>query len=367
MRTLIRPDFQNSIVNLSATVAEFLGCPNDKPVLQDLSRALKSGYKNVVLLIFDGLGMYPLEQNAEACSFLRSRVARVLTSVFPSTTTNATTSIRTNTYPMQHGWFGWSLYFEELHRAVDIFRDVDSFTGDPIEQGYSSRRLPTTPFYTHASTEYKIGAVVPPFWEGEEDRLIWNTVDEFFDHISAFCRREGKHFVYAYCTQPDSVMHEFGVTSAEARATIAALSKGVEALSSSLSDTLFLVTADHGQIDIRGNFALYEDEELLSLLECRPYLEARAAAFRVKERCREKFEALFREKYGKDFALFGSKELIRQNYFGSGNREHETLLGDYLAVGTTDKIFRLTPRSRPYKGHHTSLTEEMLVPLILIG
>ena len=44
------------------------------------------------------------------------------------------------------------------------------------------------------------------------------------------------------------------------------------------------------------------------------------------------------------------------------------MLGDYLAAGTyTHKQALLTPKSTRYKGHHTSLTEEMEVPLILLG
>lgn len=34
------------------------------------------------------------------------------------------------------------------------------------------------------------------------------------------------------------------------------------------------------------------------------------------------------------------------------------LLGDYIAL--------LTPHSKRFKGHHTSMTEEMEVPLILL-
>ena len=58
MGKLIKPDFRQNIVNISATLAEFLGCPNDKPILPDLAQALRAGYKNVVLLVLDGLGMH---------------------------------------------------------------------------------------------------------------------------------------------------------------------------------------------------------------------------------------------------------------------------------------------------------------------
>ncbi len=365
MGKLIKPDFRQNIVNISATLAEFLGCPNDKPILPDLAQALRAGYKNVVLLVLDGLGMHPLERNLGEGSFLRKNIKRVLTSVFPSTTTNATTTLQTNTYPMEHGWFGWSLYFEELGRAVDLFVDVDSRTGEPVEKGYARRVLPTVPFYRRTKTDYTTNVVVPAFWREEENRYVWNTPAELFAQIKNVCKKEGKQFVYAYCTEPDTTMHRYGVTSAEARGMIGALNDGAEALCRELSDTLFLVTADHGQIDIGGNFELYKDAALLSLLEWPPFLEARASAFKVKEGKEEAFRTMFRERYGKDFTLLPTKDLIAENYFGGGLANgHARLLGDYIAVGTTDKTMKLTPRSHDFKGHHTSLTAEMLVPLI---
>ncbi len=368
MGRLIKPDFCNNIVNISATLKAYFGCPDGKPVLPDLARALGGGYKNVVLLVLDGLGMYPLERHPAEGGFLLGNIRRVLTSVFPSTTTNATTSIQTGAYPMEHGWFGWSLYFEELRRAVDIFVGVDSQTGEPVEAGYVRRRLPALPFYRQMNTDYTANVVVPSFWREEENRYVWTTPEEMFSAIGTVCRKDGKQFVYAYCTQPDSVMHRYGVSSEEAGAVIGTLSRGVEALCSSLKDTLLIVTADHGQIDISGCFELYRDEELLRLLEWPPYLEARASAFKVKEDCTKAFADLFREKYGKDFALMRTEELIGENYFGGETvTDRARLLGDYIAVGTSDKTMKLTPRSHDFKGHHTSLTEEMLVPLIFFG
>ncbi len=369
MTKLIKPDFTRNIVNISATLAEYLGCPNNKPVLEGLSVELKKDYKNVVFLILDGLGTHPLETNLPAESFLRKNVRQTLTSVFPSTTTNATTSLLTNEYPMEHGWFGWSLYFKELGRAVDIFRDTDSFTGERVEDGYAYKALPVVPFYKCATDRITVNCVIPSFWRSDDKhKYIWDSFEGLLKNIKTACSGEGRQFVYAYYTEPDSTMHRHGVSSAEARSVITALNAGVESLFAGLENTLFIVTADHGQIDIGGCIELYKDAELLSLLEWPPYLEARAPAFKVKPGCGNRFSKLFTQKYGDDFALFTSRELIESNYFGVGvPNVHADLLGDYIAVGTTDKIMQLTPLGHSFNGHHTSLTAEMEVPLIYIG
>ena len=365
----IKPDFNHNIINISATLAQFLGCPNDKPVLPALASELKKGYKNVVFLILDGMGINPVNKNLTPDCFLRRNVKQVLTSVFPSTTTNATTTFLTNQYPMEHGWFGWSLYFEELKRAVDIFLERDSFTGEPIEKGYVKKALPIAPYYKSANTDYTTSVVVPPYWDnGDENRYVWKSFDELLAHIETVCKHACKQFIYAYCDEPDATMHRHGVSSAQAHRVINLFNDGIQALFEKLTDTLFIITADHGQIDVDGYIDLFKDVELTSMLEWPQFLEARATAFKVKENCRQHFVELFHQKYGADFALFETKDLIRDNYFGGTPvKEHAKMLGDFIAIGTTNKIMRLTPFTHDFKGHHTSLTDEMQVPLIVVG
>ena len=365
----IKPNFSNNIVNISATFAEFLGCPNEKPTLPILSRELKKDYKNIVFLILDGLGIHPIRTNLKKDDFLSKNIKQTLTSVFPSTTTNATTSLLTNLYPMEHGWFGWSLYFEELGRAVNLFPAKDSFTGEDIGEDFIKRRLPAKPFYK-CSKIYEPYAIVPDFWHGDEEaRIVYRTMDEMLSLVKTYCNGDGKKFLYVYAGEPDSTMHHYGVSSPQAAKVIRALDDGIEAMCEGIPDTLFVITADHGQTDIGENIDLFDDAEILPLLEWPQYLEARATAFKIKNDNDTEFINLFNQKYGKDFTLFRTKELIGDGFFGPiHDAAHARLLGDFIAIGKTDKIFRLSPLGRKFKGHHTSLTEdEMLVPLILYG
>ena len=368
-KPFMKPDFRHSIVNITATLAEHLRCPTGKPTLPNLAEELKNDYKNVVFLILDGLGASPLEKNLAPDAFLRKNVKDILTSVFPSTTTCATTSYLTGKYPMEHGWLGWSLYFEELRMSVDLFPETESSTRIPIEKGFVKRTLPVILFYK-AAKERKVSVVVPAYWDGDdENRYEWENFDGLLAHIENICRQGEKQFIYTYFDQPDGVMHRFGVSSQEAKACIGEIDSGLEKLFGRLEDTLLIVSADHGQVDIGENIELYADEELLSMLTAPPYLDSRATAFKVKDGQNEKFVTYFQEKYGWDFDLFRSEDLIRQNYFGgSFIGEHAALLGDYIAVATSDKILLHHPIPYRFKGHHAAYTaEEMQVPIIYIG
>ena len=363
-------DFNKNILNISATLEEFLNCPNSNGTLTILKEELKKNYKTVVFIIFDGLGINPININLKDDSFIKSNIKDILTSVFPSTTTNATTTMLTNKYPMEHGWFAWSLYFDELKAAVNIFPGVNSHTNEPVDQMYKTKIIPTEPFYKYAHTDYAISKVAPIYWSDGENlnKYVASDIDDYFSLTKEICQKEGKQFIYLYCPEPDHMMHEYGVSSLESKITINYLNLKLKELYESVEDTLFIVTADHGQVDIDGYIELYKDEELLSLLEWPLFLEARAPAFRVKEGCNDEFVRLFNEKYSEDFELFETKDLIDQKVFClTNNLDKAYLLGDYIALAKTNKIMLLGELANHHKGHHGSLTEEMLVPLILLS
>ena len=371
MQKLIKPDWKNSILNISATLAEFLGAPNENATLEALKDELAKGYKNVVYICFDGMGINPLEVNLSQDDFLRKHIVKTLTSTFPSTTTNATTSLCTNKLPLEHGWLGWSLHFDELGRNVDIYMHRDSQTGEQIDWQYPMIDDGDCYFYHATRSDYEISTVFPKYvtCKAELNHEIQG-VDDVFDAVREICSKPGKQFVYAYCPEPDYSMHEFGVTSPEAQKLIRHISENLQKLRNDTQDTLFVVSADHGQVDIAGYIDFGADVELMSMLECPPYLDSRSPAFKVKRGKKRQFAELFKKRYGEDFVLFRTSELIKRGYFGDRG-SYGYLLGDFIASGTyTNKMFILPKAGEEIfymKGHHTGLTKEMLVPLIMFN
>ena len=365
MKKLIKPDWEKSNLNISATLAEFLYAPNKNSTLSILEEELKKDYKNVVFICFDGFGINPINKNLKRKSLLRKNIVDTLMSTFPSTTTNATTSLITNKMPLEHGWLGWSLYFDKFGRNVDIYLHSDSQSGEKVDFTYPLADNGDC-YFDHANSDYNIVPILPEYVQTKsKNKISVENETELFKAILKVCSREGKQFIYAYNPEPDATMHNFGVSSKQAKEKFEEISEGIEKLYDRLDDTLFIITADHGQVDVKGYVEFYKDTELNDLLEYVPYLDARTPAFKVKKGKELEFENKFRKKYGKDFKLFKSQELIDQGYFGQG--EYGYLLGDYIAVGTyTHKQFISYENMPRFKGHHTSLTEEMQVPLIIL-
>ena len=370
MKRFIKPNWKKSIINISATLAEFLGAPNNKATLPILKKELQKNYKNIVFICFDGLGNNPLKQNLSKDDFLIRHIKQKLTSTFPSTTTNATTTLITNTYPLEHGWCGWSMNFESLNKNIDLFRSKDSWTGEYVN--IENSPIPDIDYYfDNAKTDYRINTVFPTKIhknvKDEKNNNEFEDNSDMYKIIKRICSRKDKQFVYAYYTEPDYTMHTFGVKSDETKKVLSEISKSMEELANKTKDTLFVITADHGQTDIKGYIEFYKDEKLYSMLKIYPYLDSRALAFKVKEGNKDEFKKYFNSKYKKDFKLYETKKIIKKGIFGLGG-DKANLLGDYIAIGTyTNKQAVITPISNKYKGHHTSLTNEMLVPLIIIN
>lgn len=366
MKKLIKPDWNNSNLNISATLAEFLNAPNKNVTLPILKKELSRSYRNVVFICFDGLGIYPIKRNLGGKDCLRKNIVKILKSTFPATTTNATTSLATNKLPLEHGWLGWSLHFDEIKRNVDIYLCSDSQSGEPVDYIYPLADNGDC-YFDNANTDYEVVAILPEYVKTKtKNRINVNSEGELIDNIKSVCEKQGKHFIYSYSPEPDSTMHNFGMSSIEAKEKIGAINALIEKLYNQIEDTLIIITADHGQVDIKGYTEFFKDQELNAMLEFTPFLDARTPAFVVKPGMAKEFETKFTKKYGKDFRLFKSQDLINNNYFGNcGN--YEKLLGDYIAVGTYSHKQFISYENMPrFKGHHTSLTEEMLVPLILL-
>ena len=72
-----------------------------------------------MLLVIDGMGEALLRQAGQGTQLLAHRIGR-LTSVFPSTTAAAVTTLLTGLAPAQHGLTGWHMYLAEAGSVLAV-------------------------------------------------------------------------------------------------------------------------------------------------------------------------------------------------------------------------------------------------------
>lgn len=358
-------DYSNCIVNLACSILKHFGAEYEHSTLKEVDDLLKKDYKNVVVLLLDGIGVDALEYHLPKDSFFRRNLMKKYSSVFPPTTTAATTTMQSGLTPLEHGWLGWSLYFHEVDKIVDAFINMEKDTEIPAAKYHvAGRYIPYKTIYEKIQATGKAGAYsVSHFGTNRIE-----TFNELLEEITRLCSTSERKYIYGYWEYPDSLMHQYGCDSKLVTENIKEIEEKVENMCKQLSDTLVIITADHGH----GNLQYYvlSDYPNIACMLKRPIsLEPRATVFYVKDEFLEAFPVEFQKAFGDDFLLYSHNEVIDKNLFGTGKMHprFKEFIGDFLAIALKDKGIVYSHESTQFLSHHAGLTEkEMIIPLIAV-
>lgn len=361
----IYPDYNNGILNLANSILKNFGAEYSHPTLKTLDKFLDKKYRNVVLMVFDAMGSRNLADIMPKDSFLRRHMVEEITSVFPPTTTAATTTLESGLSPAEHAWLGWSLHFPEVNDNVNIFINTNDRGEVVAEYHVAGKYIP------YKNTVEKINETGSARAESVSRFGTYKieTIDEMMEAVKKLCMEEGRHYMYTYWGEPDHSMHEKGIMSSEAVEWVHRINVEVEGLCSQLNDTLFIIIADHGHIDSQNRF-IEDYPDILMTLKWLPSIEPRSLAFHVKDGMDRSFREAFLKHFKDSFMLLSRQEVLDMKLFGDGNIHPRFMefIGDYLAVAVSDMaIFVNREEYENLVGVHAGLTEkEMMVPLIIV-
>ncbi|MHB8129224.1 MAG: alkaline phosphatase family protein [Mobilitalea sp.] len=359
------PDYENSILSLINSIEKYFGVENAHPTLEIVDTILKNKYRNVVVMVFDAMGSRNLQDILSEDSFLRVHMLKEISSVFPPTTTAATTTLESGLSPSEHAWLGWSLHFLEVNENVNIFINTNDAGQSVADYHVAGRYLP------YKSVVAKINEVSNARAESISQFGTYHTesFEEIIESVETLCREDGRHYLYTYWNEPDTSMHSKGVTSHEAVAWVERINTEIEELSTKLQDTVLFIIADHGHIDGKNKY-IGDYPDIVDTLRWLPSIEPRTLAFYVKENREQEFHDVFLKHFKDDFMLLSKQDVLKMTLFGTGKTHprFEEFIGDYLAVAISDvSIFNSKEEAEKFVGVHAGMTEiEMMVPLIVV-
>ncbi|MDX1605794.1 MAG: alkaline phosphatase family protein [Candidatus Competibacterales bacterium] len=377
------PDHHHGLVALMGSLRRGLDDPHcPEPVLEALPPAEVAAARSVVLLIIDGLGSGFLREHGGA---LNGHLRTELSSVFPSSTAPAISSFMTGVAPGRHGVTGWFTWLRELGLVATVLpwcsrlggQSLAALGADPAwALGACSvfDRLPVTGHYVIGRE--LVHSAYSGAAAGQARRHGYHDLNDCLERVWRLARaRGGRRFIYAYWPRLDSLSHRHGCASepvvAHWQMVAAALERLIEALRG--SDTLLLITADHGFVDCdpAGVLQLGEHPELAETLALPLCGEPRAAFCYVRPERVRAFEHYVTTRLEHGCLLRRSADLLADGWFGPPPH-HPRLaarIGDYVLLARDRHVLidRL-PGESPWSliGVHGGVSAaEMRVPLLV--
>jgi predicted AlkP superfamily pyrophosphatase or phosphodiesterase len=392
-----------SILNLPASICTLLGAPPlGGPLLDDtLLAALGGPYRRVILVVLDALAFHRFKRWVDASApdsawhtLTERGLFAPLTSVVPSTTTAALTSLWTGRSPAEHGIPGFELWLKEYGVVVNMIQHRPiNFRGgssDSLERaGFKPEDV--LPFPTMGQHLKEQGVVTVSYHhrsivQSTLSRMLLSDVDSgsYFSAADLWvnlrrrieARPDERMYAWVYWDALDNLGHYYGPDDERCHAELTAFGDGLQRLfvdrlpATLRADTLLLLTADHGQVTAPpDDYNLLSYPGLTRRLHLRPTGESRLAYLYIRPGQTEAVREYIQRTWPNQFALIDSAYAIDAGLFGPGT-PHPALLdrvGDIVAVAKGAAYWWWSGKKNDLVGRHGGLhPDEMLVPLLAL-
>ena len=380
-----------SVANVAASVVRAFNGTADGllPPLEAslLDPTLLGGARVVVLLVIDGY-------SAAAHHRYGAHLTRVgdepfqdatITSVFPSSTAAALTSLQTGVGPGRHGMAGYTLFLPALGRVVNMVRF------QPVDGGQFDASVLDTASFLPVPTIYDIlrdhgidcsvvshkeygNSPLTQVHSGKTPYRGHRTPGEMAALLLREVGKPGRRFVFAYWAGVDMLGHTHGpdgdVSEVEIDTLAYTLRRHVlNPLAALGEDVAVILTADHGLTDIPETSAttLNDLNALTGAWRSPATGERRAVGLSLPA---QGARLRLSDALGERAAILDACDAVDAGLYGPPihHPDLQKRIGDtlLLARGPASFPFQSSrPQPTPSLGAHGSLTpEEMLVPLL---
>ena len=387
-RDFPRPDYAGrNVLNLMASIVRARGGKSPHRMLAGLPAAAIASPKKVVLLLVDGLGANQLHRfilRGKGKRFLSLFPWQKITTLCPATTASVVTSLATGSSPAEHAILGWHLHLPDLGMVGTLLPFVTR-TDTPIAPpDFDLERYLALPsplasipgrrvLISQGSIPTSRTSLAQPWWT---ERHYFQNLDGLLRHLRSFARSRGRAYAYAYWPTYDSLCHRYRPASPFPARHLAEIDAFLARASSALAgtDTLLLVTADHGHMQTLSGIDLSAVPGFYQTLAALPSGDARMVQCFVRSSRRRDFLRIVRSPpFLGAAACVSHADVLRSGILGPG-KPHPSLssrLGDFVLFAGPGVAFQypaaLSPDKAVKKGNHGGLSsDEIDVPLFVV-
>ena len=385
--SLVRPSAEvTSIVDLARAVAMLAGAEGVQPGPHSGELAELIGPSDhLIFVLADGVGLSMMER-LPPDSFLLTHLAAEITTVFPSTTAAALTSLATGEWPTRHAATGWWTHLAEIGSAAAILPFTRRSDRRPLtELGVTPEQaFPVPPMALGRGRdclallpERIADSVYSTYAAGANERRGYKSLRQAVDAIVERVRNSGgSTYTYLYTDQVDRAAHRHGVGDQRVGTALRRLDRELLRLQRGLDGRgRIALSADHGFLDAPEGHRhqIRSSDPLLECLRYPPSGDMRVLYLHVKDGAEDRVRELIRKTFGDRFLLISADEAEALELLGPGPLSSATRnrTGDLIAISAGPDVIAYQPgrgtgRWMSQAAQHSGLTpQEMLVPLVI--
>jgi hypothetical protein len=326
------PNYNNSFLGVLSGIRRYYKASSLYQSNDLLDEVLMRRYKNVVLIILEGVSDSILRANLPTDTFLRAYRRRTITSVFPSGKLPCLHSFLSGTAPNEHGVIGNKMFFKEYGA---VYSTTDVGISSPINETAHYEDI----FKGIAETinPPKVTVLSDINLPVDTEITDFEKIDDFTaaaKKINTLCKTEGDTFTGVYFSETAEIIRKFGTISDELYDALIKIDNELTKLHETLRETLFIVMPTHGFTDLKNRVSVASVPGLSDTLIIHPTHEKRCANFFIKPERIEEFFGIYEELLRRDFTLYSRAQVRDQRLYGlyKTHRRIDDFLGDCLMV-----------------------------------
>jgi hypothetical protein len=394
---------QNCIANIPGTILDFFGVNHDLSKLPMELTTEVEGANKVVLFVLDGFGYNQFIRYHKEQKFLSSLAEKSdvfhLTSIFPSQTTNALTSLNTGLTPQEHGLFEYYIYIKEVDRIVNTLRFEplgSRVRNELLDRGFSPEilfnghtiqsRLKEAGIksFTHIYASYAYSHYSKLLFKDSAFIPSLKSSDLIVTLKKKLEQEKGPAYFFVHLSNLDTISHEYGPNSYEYEAELSAISylMNKELIQKidpqTAKETLLMLTSDHGGVNITPQDTTYLNGfcNILDNLQngksgnkILPTGSARDVFLHIKPDKLVETQESLQKRVGHKAKIIETKDAINNGLFGRGKPRKKFVdrAGNLLILPYDKETvwFDHFPEIKynPIGQHGGLSSEEMIVPL----
>ena len=331
--------------------------------------------RSVLVLLVDGLGLKNLRDAGAHAGFLNAQLSIEASCFYPSTTASSIVSFATGTTPWENNFIGYQVFDRATEKSMNLLSGWES--QEEAKSFQSKATISETAislgfeFHTVAPAIYKDSGFTAATMRGSTFHGL-GSLEERFDKARSLLASKEPKVVYLYVPELDQVAHAKGSASTEWFNILEDLDAQVSALAKALpKNTGFIVTADHGIVDIPKHYHVYLDE----FIDEGEFLfvggDTRGLFVYLKDQMKivETMNKLSID-LGESCYLVTPQELIKAGFWKTIN--NSSIVPDFVVLARKEVALYHRAfakwKSLEMVGHHGSISSaEMSVPLITFG